>query len=816
MPSNFKALSHEVISCLNDVVEKPSLQGARVLESTLRAAQYRSVIFGRHNQRASIELNAESDRGIAERLANAFDASLTAARLAMGQRSERGLTPRNAAQRYFCPDPTKSEWQAQSEKLDSIRPPIVQFWEEDPSAKQRYRKFNPGDGLATVMVRDWGVGLEREEMARTILTLNSDAKLKAFEAIGQFGHGGSSALFFCESALIMSSPRFLSEGDAFWTLVYPEKDLDDSKQDLIRMWFADDDGLPLVVRRKDLTAGVEFPGTVVRHFGYHRGGWIKKIAGPAQSNPWGRLGRLFFSYPLPFEVRGDLARADDGKFRTISSPAHRLLKERTKEKVTYFVPEKREELIVEGTGYGDFSVTAFVLPEPRDIANYLDSTHPIVLTLNGQNHGEMTGTWLVRANLPELSSSMIVEVRLDGIEQEALSHIITNSRENPKNTLFAAELRKRLVELLREDDGLQQLERRRAEEKAKKSNREFNKTLSDFLKRILSDAVGKPASVAGRGGSGLTDSTTSAPDVPPRPLPEIPSSDPPLLLEFTAKGVLRLPEGTTRLAKFKSDARPPKYSFSGDNPRLFASFEPYRNAGSRVAVIGQAEVNDRGYGSISLHCSEDLNNPITEDVAGGMLRLKLQSTSGQELSAQLEVAITPKPKEREKNQVPEVEVNIVFCAPNGDVDGSLSAILGETVTHYGTYLNKYKTALSELEEQEYTYWGEKYDKDGISQLNVEINVANPAFLKLMNDSANVEERTVAKHRYCEDVVLDCYQHCFKMDAVPDEIWEALQEQDHEARKASEMCLNHDKSIRFAAKERDRLRRKLPTPVEVER
>jgi hypothetical protein len=801
-----KPVSGEVLARLNAVIKSPSLETARVLEASLELAGYRPVVFGRHNQRASIEANAESDRGVAERLANAFDASLTAARIAMGQKSDRSLTPRNAAQRYFCSDPTKSEWHPQLEKLEAIQPPVVQFWEEDHKAKQRYRKFNPGDGLATVLVRDSGIGLGREEMARTILSLNSDAKLRTFEAIGQFGHGGSSSLFFCESALAMTQPRF-NEGDddVFWTLIYPEKDTDDSKQDLVRMWFADEDGLPLVVRQTDLVEPSAFPGTSTWHFGYHRGGWIKTIAGPSQSNPWGRLGRLFFSYPLPFEVRGELARTDDGTFRTITSPFHRLLKEKTKGKVTYYVPEKREQLIVDGTEYGEFSVVAFVLPEPKDVTNYLESAHPIVLTLNGQNHGEMTGTWLVRANLPELSTSMIVEVRLDRIEQEALSHIITNSRENPKSTIFTTALRERLVALLRDDDGLQQIERHRAEEKANRSNREFSKTLSDFLKRILSDAVGKAAPAGGDGGAGTRTNGVT-------PLVEVPANDPPMLLEFISARPLRVPEGTTRLAKFKSDARPPKYAFSGDNPRLFASFEPSGEAGQRIAVIGAAEINDRGYGSVSLHCGENPSSPVQEEVSAGTLRVKLQSTAGMELSATVEVLLAPKPERKEKTQMPEVEVNIVFCAPEPDTDGSLSAVLGETVTDFGTYLSKYRTALPTLAEQEYTYWGEKYDKDGMSVLNVEINAANPALLKLLNNCANIAERTAAKQRYCEDVVLDCYQHCFKLHSVPDEVWEAAQEQDNEGRKASEMYLNHDKAIRFATKERDRMRRKAQETV----
>jgi hypothetical protein len=799
MTTTAKPISAELLARLNAVIKEPSLESARALESALETAGFQAHVFGRHNQRASIEANAESDRGVAERLANAFDASLTAARVAMGQKSERSLTPRNAAQRYFCPDPNKSDWHPQPEKLESIHTPAVQFWEEDPRAKQRYRKFNPGDGLATVLVRDTGIGLHRDEMAKTILSLNTDAKLRTFEAIGQFGHGGSSSLFFCESALVMTKPRFdAGNDDVFWTLIYPEKDTDDSKQDLVRMWFADGDGLPLKVRQKDLIEPAAFPGTSVWHFGYHRGGWIKRIAGPSQSNPWGRLGRLFFSYPLPFEVQGDLARTDEGQYRTITSPFHRLLKEKAKGKVTYFVPEKRESLIVDGTAYGEFSVLAFVLPEPKDVTNYVESAHPIILTLNGQNHGEMTGTWLVRANLPELSSSMIVEVRLDGIEQEALSHIITNSRETPKSTVFTSALRERLVALLKDDDGLQQIERRRAEEKANKSNREFNKTLSDFLRRILSDAAGKPAPTGGDGGTGTRTGGAT-------PLPEVPPNDPPTLLEFISAQPLKVPEGTTRLAKFRSDARPPKYAFSGDNPRLFASFESKGDRGNGIAIIGQAEINDRGYGSLSVHCPE-IADPVEEMSNAGTLRLKLQSTTGVELTTSVEVMLTPKPQPKEKMQMPEVEVNIVFCAPGGDPDGSLSAVLGENVTGFGSYLEKYKNALPELLQQDYTYWGEKYDKEGMSVLNIEINVSNPALIKLLNDCASVQERTVAKQRYCEDIVLDCYQHCFKLHSVPDQVWEATQEHENEDRKASEMYLNHDKAIRFAAKERDRMRR----------
>jgi rod shape-determining protein MreB len=96
-------LSNEVKEALRSVFGEPSLNQARALEKILREQNFERQIFGRLNQKSSIEAASESDRGIVERLANAFDSSLTAARLAFGiERSDKTLTPRNAAQRFFC------------------------------------------------------------------------------------------------------------------------------------------------------------------------------------------------------------------------------------------------------------------------------------------------------------------------------------------------------------------------------------------------------------------------------------------------------------------------------------------------------------------------------------------------------------------------------------------------------------------------------------------------------------------------------------------------------------------------------------------
>src|SRR2546430_15816220 len=120
--------------------------------------------------------------------------------------------------------------------------------------------------------------------------------------------------------------------------------------------------LCFIVSLKDFSElATLFPGISIWHFGYNRGGWIKGIAGPKQSNPWGRLTRLFFSYPLPFEIRGAFARTDtESGRRTVKAAFYRIVDQSADPAVVeYRSGEKSERLTVESQIYGDFSVYVF-------------------------------------------------------------------------------------------------------------------------------------------------------------------------------------------------------------------------------------------------------------------------------------------------------------------------------------------------------------------------------------------------------------------------------------------------------------------------
>ena len=792
------ALNEGIKAALRAVIVRPSLEHARALEAVL-AATFGKRVFGRINQKASIEAASESDRGVAERLANAFDASLTAGRLAAGiPRSDRTFMPRNAAQRFFCSSPDLCEWAPQDERVQGIAKPVIEFWQEAPESKHRFRKHNPMDGLVSVLVRDFGTGVPREKMPETILSLNTEAKLQEFEAIGQFGHGGSSALAFCESCLIVTQPRFDGTRNEFcWTLIFPEREQAESKQDVIRKWFCDVDQLPLIGLIEDFPElASAFPGTAIWHFGYNRGGWIKRIAGPEQTNPWGRLTRLFFSYPLPFEIRGVFARTDtDTGRRTVKGAFYRIVDQSTDpDIIEYRSGEKSERLTVEGQNYGEFSVYVFVFKDAGSLANYIDPRHPVLLTMNGQNHGEMTRTVITNANLPELASSTVVEVRLDRLEQEALGEIISNSREVPKTTAFTRTLRDLLVNLLQNDEGLVALERKRQEDKARRSSADLSRKMSEFLSRILSDAkagpdIGGGGTGPGEGGGGVR-----------QPRPEILANDPPAILEFVTEDPLLVAEGTRVLAKFKSDARPPKYSFHGDNPRIFARLECSGEFEDRIAIVGRADVNDRGYGSVTLETPEHADAPVAERTSTGKVIINLQSVDGRVLEASLEIGVRPKPEPRKKAIRQAVKTQIVFCAPDDEDTDALQEIIAEpSVQPFGNFLRKYGEAL-EVSADNCAYWGEKAESGSESLLLIEINAGNSELKRVLQQCRSVDERIATKERYVRDVVLDCYQYSFELQETPEAVLEAIAADADERRRAADIHLNHDKALRIALDE----------------
>ena len=92
-----------------------------------------------------------------------------------------------------------------------------------------------------------------------------------------------------------------------------------------------------------------------------------------------------------------------------------------------------------------------------------------------------------------------------------------NSRETPKNSVFTKALKERVRVLLKEDETLAEIERRRQAERARQSSDEMNDKIARFLSAILSDALSEPNLGSGDGlggGSGGNGGKSRRPEIP--------------------------------------------------------------------------------------------------------------------------------------------------------------------------------------------------------------------------------------------------------------------------------------------------------------
>jgi len=401
---------------------------------------------------------------------------------------------------------------------------------------------------------------------------------------------------------------------------------------------------------------------------------------------------------------------------------------------------------------------------------------------------------LVDANLPEISGRAIVEVRVDRLEEEALSNIISNSREYPKNSPFTRALKERVQELLAEDEALLEIERRLQEEKAQQSSEDLNRKISRFLAAILSDAAAGPAESTGGGGPGKKGGRGN-------PRPEITPCDPPHILEFISPAAVFVPEGTVKMLKFKSDARPPKYSFHGDNPRCFARLTGSGQRLSLLSITGKADIDGRGYGSVTVACADSPKAPVSNNEAAGEIEIVLQTTDGRTLSARLAVGVARKPEERERKRKQSVRPEIIFCAPDAaDKEYLKEFLLEKNIAPLTGSLEKYRDLLG-ISDKECAYWGVKTERSGESWLIVEINAGHPRLIEVLKTCTTAEERVQMKERIVEDIVLDCYQHAFRLDDLPSIVHEEVVTNPEDLHRAAEICLNLDKAIRMASLER---------------
>jgi len=612
----------------------------KVLTQIISKSRWEPV-GGRKNNLATINIGTDPASGVTERITNAIDAVMEKEWELKGK-PEDFRTPRQASEEWFG---------IEEGKISKIKDPRDKRISE-LSDKIQVTLYDSGqENKPTIEIRDKGIGLEPEQFSKTILDLNGNNKIGKLHLMGAYGQGGSTALSYNNTTIIISKPFFgdqRKKRKVAWTIVRINPgDINKDKHEWYEYLVEKSTGQPFISEADD---DVFEPGTLVRHIMMD----IGKFKGifTAQTNSlWYLAHNYLFDPIIPFTISD--RRSERTGNRTVTGN-NRLL--------TY--TENLEYQNQVGLTFKDGKVVIYwwVLntlgDDPKNRINqYASVSNPIIITFNGQKQGTL-GNGLIKNDLklPFLDRYIIVQIEADNMDNDSKRQIFSSTRESLRDTSILEELKKLTIDTLNEDDELKRLDRER---KQRYFTKEDSQVL-DSLKKRLARRINTFLQSSGKGTSVTTSTVGETSDA--IKLPEIPIEDPPTFFEITTKSPKEVYPNKTFSIKFKTDAHPNYFA----QTETFVAFIESQSFGS---YTGTARVNN-GYGIAYFKVNEE-----TEIGEYGEITLELRPPKLKSLSSSIQIVAVESPENSDsdgdgKNKSPNIQVDYVNKDSNIYIDNN--------------------------------------------------------------------------------------------------------------------------------------------------
>jgi hypothetical protein len=605
----------------------------------------------RPNNRGAIEVASDAGRSLIERVTNVLDALLEL------EHDRHGGTP-------TCRSPREagSAWLGVPEKEGLSA--LTNKQRQDLAARAVVR-LEPGEGSQSrlVTVIDKGIGIEPDQLERTILSLNESNKIQKHYLAGTYGQGGSSTFAFCKYAVIVSR-RFGSDRVGFTLVKYEDLPAKDFKTG--RYVFLVRDDAPLEV---PATEGYIEHGTVVRHFGYDLTGYTSALG---SKSVYGILGRIMFDpvSAIRFENRvHNWNRTIKGARNALNGAVDDGDDDTKGPTLDHHIPMFNVDL----GDYGSIGIEYWVLARPevakgkkrtKPAENFVDAAKPVILTHNGQNQGELTGKIIKDAkdgaDLPFLQTQgrLICHVNCDRLSPNAKRMLFSSTREQSREGYMLERIKSELIGALKADDELVRLNEEAREQSLKEKDEDAQKNMRRQVAKLLRIA-GAVLEQAG-GTKDAKDGDKEAKLRPPRvkPLP-IEPKDPPTFVRIVWDNEKEMPfyAGQRRYVRVETDANSDYHD--ADDPgasRLNIA------VGDDLRVFGTSPLKG-GRMRIGVECLESVVVGST-----GSIRIELYRKGLPTLSDEREYGIVepPEPKEQERRStLPDFEV-IAVSGPEDD------------------------------------------------------------------------------------------------------------------------------------------------------
>ncbi len=524
---------------------------------------------------STINLGSKPGRSLTERVTNAIDAIFERKMLLRGDPANPPRSPMEAGEVWFGRPRSAAQ-----DGLFNLDPERI-----DEYSRLIHVVLTSGDDPSkpTVDVVDQGIGIEPDEFTTTILSFHRGNKIHKHYLAGAFGQGGSATIAFSEYTLIVSR-HIRSEHIVGFTLV-KQLDLEETYKENAYAYLAVQrpDGRITVPScaiedaldpYPDVQSGPHKPpavscGTVVRHYGYQ----LKGLEGPLSTSPgnvYHLLQHLLFDPLLPFRVV-DLRRAGSYRRKIVIGSRNRLLAEVGIAEIRHHQPRfwlrpfpgEEPSLAVEywvvfSSHNKQNGSQASQRMRPHDL--FVDPAHPIIGTLNGQNHGELTARIIRDARLPQVAKHIIVHLDLTYVSKRARSQLLSSTREGFKEGEALEEVVRILQDHFRDDEYLHAIEAELEEALLDSDGSQANEEVRRRITRLLREIKLDFSDVADFPGMGNLEDPQSSLARPQRrlgraqPLPTLPYPQVTRLRIVSPEKVFRIHQGDSRFVKVETDA----------------------------------------------------------------------------------------------------------------------------------------------------------------------------------------------------------------------------------------------------------------------
>ncbi len=408
-----------------------------------------------------VSMGSDPFDGITERITNSMDAMIE-----LEVETNGGLldckSPREAIEKIHAFKKGNLRWAGQTEigRLSSnIK---VSFMDGGSRARP------------TVEVRDRGIGQHPSDFPDTLVSLNSDYKVKKLYLIGAFGQGGQTSFANCEYGIIISrkAQELLTDGQQDrigWTIV---RYRDPTTPEVIHKRGLWEYCVDARTRKVPETSPSNLPaafdhGTIVRLVAYDLVRGTSDVLQPA-STGWSYLSESLFDPVLPFRLYEGRARFEK-KNRSFSGLARRLWRGGRRQKAQIV---RQDSYDIKLSPHGSIRLNYWALKpiqEPdtktrwKDIKKgYVSRRRAVFLTLNGQRHGVETTRFLKeQVKLAYAFDYVIVQVDCDNLTNLAKKEIFSTTRDRLKEGELKQRVMQEVAEHLAKDRNLLAFEKER-------------------------------------------------------------------------------------------------------------------------------------------------------------------------------------------------------------------------------------------------------------------------------------------------------------------------------------------------------------------